>query len=87
MDIFQPLVDDAPVVGGEHIHLVALQHQKLAEHSKVDWEHLGHEDGVLLLHLLGEQQPPILVVNQFSHKISPFGRGKSGAGEPVERPL
>ena len=63
VDIFQPLVHDAPVVGGEHIHLIALQLQKLAEHTEVDGQHLGHEDGILLLHLLGEQQTPVLIID------------------------
>ena len=52
----------APVVGGEHIHLIALQLQKLAEHTEVDGQHLGHEDGVLLLHLLGKEETAGVVI-------------------------
>ena len=63
VDVLQPLVHDAPVVGGEHVHLVPLALQQLLHHAEVDGEHLGHEEGVLLLHLLGEQQPAGLVIH------------------------
>ena len=36
--------------------------QQTLEHPEVDGQHLGHEKGVLLLHLLGEQQPSVFVV-------------------------
>ena len=62
MDIFEPFIDDAPVVGGEHIHLVALQLQQTLEHPEVDGQHLGHEDGVLLLHLLGKEETAGVVI-------------------------
>ena len=62
VDIFEPFIDDAPVVGGEHIHLVALQLQQTLEHPEVDGQHLGHEDGVLLLHLLGKEETAGVVI-------------------------
>ena len=63
MDIFQAFIHNAPVVGGEHIHLVALTLQQLLHHAEVDGEHLGHQEGILLLHLLGEQQTASFVIN------------------------
>ena len=63
MDVFQALVHDAPVVGGEHIHLVALALQQLFHHAEVDGQHLRHEEGVLLLHLLGEEKTSSVVIN------------------------
>ena len=80
VDVFQALVHDAPVVGGEHIHLVALQDEQLLEHAEVDGQHLGHEDGVFLLHLAGEEQPPVLIVFQFCHEKTPF-EGKISRGK------
>ena len=63
VDIFQPLVHNPTVVGGQHIHLVALQLQQPLEHTEVDGQHLGHQEGVLLLHLLGEEKAAGVVIN------------------------
>ena len=71
VDVFQPLVHDAPVVGGEHLHLVALGLQDPGQQPEVDGQHGGEEDGVLLLHLLGEEEPARFVINEFCHS-DPF---------------
>ena len=63
MDVFQPLIHDAPVVTGEHIHMVALQLEQTLEHSKVDGQHLGHEDGIFLFHFLCEQETSVVVID------------------------
>ena len=41
-------------------------------------KHLGHQKGILPLHLLGEEQAALLVVNQFSHCIKTFPAVASG---------
>ena len=63
VDVLQALVHNAPVICGQHIHPVALQPQELLEHPKVDGQHLGHEQGVFLLHLLGEQKSSGFIIN------------------------
>ena len=80
VDIFEALVHNAPVVGGEHVYLVALALQQLLHHAEVDGQHLGHEEGILLLHLLGEQQASGIVIDQFSQSAAaplpaPFSKG------------
>ena len=36
--------------------------QQTLEHPEVDGQHLGHEDGVLLLHLLGKEETAGVVI-------------------------
>ena len=74
MDIFQALVHHRPAVVVQLGHLVALQLQQLAEHAEVDGQHLGHEDGVLLLHLLGEEKAAVFVIHKFCHERFSFRR-------------
>ena len=62
VDIFQPLVHHRPPLVVQLVHMIALQLQQLAEHAEVDGQHLGHQNGILLLHLLGEQQAAVFVV-------------------------
>ena len=38
------------------------QLQQTLEHPEVDGQHLGHEDGVLLLHLLGKEETAGVVI-------------------------
>ena len=62
VDILEALVHNTAVVGGKHIHLIALALQQLLQHTEVDGEHLGHQEGVLLLHLLGKEKPAGFVI-------------------------
>ena len=62
VDIFQTLVHHGPAVVVQLVHMVAFQLQQLAEHPEVDGQHLGHEDGVLLLHFLGEKEAAGLII-------------------------
>ena len=62
VDIFQPLVHHRPPLVVQLVHVIALQLQQLAEHAEVDGQHLGHQNGILLLHLLGEQQAAVFIV-------------------------
>ncbi len=77
VDVFEALIHDAPVVGGEHIHLVALALQQLLHHAEVDGEHLGHQEGVLLLHLLGKKKTAGFVIYKLSHIKNPFCQNKN----------
>ena len=38
-----------------------------SEHAEVNRQHLGHQNGVLLLHLLGEEQAAGFIVDKFCH--------------------
>ncbi len=80
VDVFETLVHNATVVGGEHIHLVALALQQLLHHAEVDGQHLGHEEGVFLLHLFGEQQASGVVIDQFCHGGNSFHGCRSCRG-------
>ena len=73
MYVFLPLLHNGVVVGRQHVHFVALQLQKLLEHAKMYRQHLGHQERILLFHLLGKQEPSVFIVNQFSHTLcGPF---------------
>ena len=62
VDVLQPLVHHClPLIVQLH-HIVAFQLKHLLEHPEVDGEHLGHQDGVFFLHLLGEQETTSLVI-------------------------
>ena len=63
VDIFQALVHHVFAVVVQLHHVVALQGEDLAEHLKVDGQHLGHEDGIFLLHLLGEEKAAVFVID------------------------
>ena len=67
VDVLQTLVHDAPVIGGEHIHLISGVLQQLLHHAEVDREHLGHQEGVLLLHFLGKEQAAGFIIHKLSH--------------------
>ena len=62
VDVLLSGVHDALAGGVEGLHLEALPLQQAGHHAEVDGEHLGHEEGVLLFHLLGEEEPPGLIV-------------------------
>ena len=62
VDIFQSGIHNAAVGSGEHIHLVTVQLEHLAQHGEVHRQHLRHQQGVFLLHLFGKQQPPGFVI-------------------------
>ena len=84
MDILEALVHDAPVVGGEHLHLEALGLQNPGHEPEVNRQHGGEEDGVLLLHLLGEEKAAGFVVYQFCHRnwilsLEVQGNGRNAA--------
>ena len=62
VDVLQPFVHHClPLIVQLH-HIVAFQLKHLLEHPEVDGEHLGHQDGVFFLHLLGEQETTSLVI-------------------------
>ena len=63
VDVFQTLVHHVAAVVVQLVHLVALQQQQLAEQLKVDGQHLRHQNGVFVPHLLGEQQTAGLIVD------------------------
>ena len=63
VDIFQALVHNPSVVGGEHLHLVALVLENPGNEIEVDWKHGGKEDGILFLHLLSKEETPGLIIN------------------------
>ncbi|MPN58783.1 hypothetical protein SDC9_206497 [bioreactor metagenome] len=67
VDVFEALVHNAPVVGVEHVDFIALVFQNTLEHGKVHRQHLGHQEGVFLLHFLGEQESSGFVVNELCH--------------------
>ena len=67
VNIFQPLIHYAPVVGGEHIHMVALKLKELAEHTEMHREHLRHKYCIFFLHFLCENEAAGFIINQFSH--------------------
>ena len=67
VDIFLSGVHDALAPAVEHLHLEALGLQEPGQHGEVDGEHLGHQEGVLLLHLLGEEEAAGIVVDKLCH--------------------
>ena len=73
VNVFKAFVHNAPVGGGEHIHLVALKLEHLFQHGEMHRKHLRHQQGVLPFHLFREEQAALLVVYQFCHgKTLPF---------------
>ena len=62
MDVFEALVHDAPMIGGEHLHPEAFGLQDAGHQAKVYGQHGGEEQGIFPLHLLREQEAPVLVV-------------------------
>ena len=63
VDVFLSVIQDALAGGVEHLHLVAHGLDDPHQHGEVHGEHLGHQQGVLLLHLLGEQEAAGIVVD------------------------
>ena len=72
VDVFLPRLHDLAPGGVQGLHLEPLPFQQPGHHPEVDGKHLGHEKGILLLHLLRKEKTPRRVVNKFSHGFDSF---------------
>ena len=87
VDVFEPLVHNSPMGGGEHIHREALQLEHPFQHGEMDRQHLRHKQGVFPLHFFCEQQATLLVVYQFCHgKTLPFCLSHRGGDKHTNEP-
>ena len=62
VDVLEALVHNAPVAGGEHLHLIPQVFNDTGHQSKVDRQHGGKEDGIFLLHFPGKQEAAGFVI-------------------------
>ena len=73
MDIFEPRLRDPGPAGLQQLHLVAGALHHLADELEVHGQHIGHQDGVGLFHLLSEDDVAFFLVG---HRVGSF-RSKS----------